>query len=112
MRWPFERNAMTIPWWLHRTLIIVSMVTGAALGAIAALYLAHDLGRAAVVVFPLSFLLGAGLPYVIFRTWIHARCPVDGERMLIERLRLPPRYEQEVGRSATRYRCPVCGVTR
>ncbi len=103
---------MTLPWWLHRTLIIASMVTGAALGAILALYMAHDVGRAAVVIFPLGFLLGAGMPYVVFRKWIHARCPVDGETMLIERVRLPQRYEQQVPRTGTRYRCPVCGVTK
>jgi hypothetical protein len=107
---------MDIPWWLHRALLIVTMTAGALGGAIASLYavgvLDRHLGAAVVVVYPAGFLLGAMVPHQVFRRWIHATCPHDGERMTIERVQLPKRYAQEVSRSGTRYRCRVCGTIK
>jgi len=107
---------MRIPWWLHRALIMVLMPAGALVGAVGALYAvssANDLlGRAAVILYPLGFVLGALVPHQIFRRLIHAECPVDGEAMVIERVTLPLTRPTEVPRTGTRYRCPTCGTTK
>ncbi len=107
---------MRIPWWLHRTLIVILMPTGALGGAILGLYavglLDRLLGRATTILLPLGFILGAFIPHRIFRTFIHAKCPVDGARMAIERVALPQKYPQEVPGTGTRYRCEVCGTIK
>lgn len=107
---------MKIPWWMHRTFIIVFMPVGAISGAILGLYsvglLDSILGRLTIVFIPLGFFVGAFVPHRVFRRYIHAKCPVDGEKMTIERITLPKRYAQEVSRTGTRYRCAVCGTTK
>jgi len=95
---------------------MVLMPAGALVGAVGALYAvssANDLlGRAAVILYPLGFVLGALVPHQIFRRLIHAECPVDGEAMVIERVTLPLTRPTEVPRTGTRYRCPTCGTTK
>ena len=107
---------MKIPWWLHRLLIVILMLAGCAVGVMIALYgskaAAKFMGEGVVVLLVLGFFGGGSLPYILFRKCIHAACPVDGEKMVIERVRLPKRYEQEIPRTGTRYRCPVCGTTK
>ncbi len=107
---------MKIPWWLHRTLIFILMPSGALAGAILGLYgaglLDGILGRAVIGLLPLGFLLGAFVPHRIFHKHIHAKCPVDGKRMNIERVTLPQRYPQQVPRTGSRYRCEYCGIIK
>ena len=107
---------MKIPWWLHRLLMVISMLAGCAAGVMLAFYnlkaLAKFMGEGVVVLLVIGFIVGGLLPYILFRKFIHAACPIDGKRMLIERVRLPKRYEQEVPRTGTRYRCPVCGTIK
>jgi len=95
---------------------MVLMPAGALLGAVGALYAVGSvnelLGRAAVILYPLGFLLGALVPHQIFRRGVHAKCPVDGEAMLIERVTLPLTRPTEVPRTGTRYRCPTCETTK
>jgi uncharacterized protein YneF (UPF0154 family) len=107
---------MIIPWWLHRTLIVILMPICALVGVILGLYAAGlldgILGRMTIIFIPLGLLLGAFIPHRIFRKCIHAKCPVDGERMAIERVTLPQRYPQDVPGTGTRYHCAVCGTIK
>ena len=65
---------MRIQWWLHRTLIIVSMPVCALAGVILGLYamdhLDGVLGSVTIILIPLGFFLGAFIPHRIFRTCI------------------------------------------
>ena len=107
---------MRIQWWLHRILIVVCMPVGALAGAVLGLYavgwLDGILGRLTIIFIPLGFFIGAFIPHRVFRKYIHAKCPIDGEQMAIERVTLPQRYAQDVPRTGTRYRCGVCGTTK
>ena len=107
---------MKIPWWLHRILMGIFIPSGMIGGAILALYsiniFDNYLGRGVVVLYPLCIMLGGIIPHIVFRRWIHAACPVDAERMIIERISLPKRYREEIERRASRYCCPICGITK
>jgi hypothetical protein len=69
-------------------------------------------GNIALALYPIGFILGAYMPRLVFYKLIHAKCPVDGEKMVIERVVLPKRYPEEITRTGSRYHCRACNTTK
>ena len=113
---------MKIPWWLHRVLIIGLTGIGFLAGAYNGLHLMSYFSRLPgtriphvllMALLPLGAILGTVIPQLIFRKWIHATCPQDGERMVLERVTIQPHGDhRRVGKMASQYRCKRCGCTK
>jgi hypothetical protein len=116
------RKTMKIPWWLHRTLLLAMTGFGFLAGAYYGLRLMSYISRLPgsavpdallVALLPIGAVVGGMLPQLVFRKWIHAKCPSDGDKMPIERVSIYPDGDQRrVGRQASRYRCNTCGLTK
>jgi hypothetical protein len=106
---------MTLTLHQHRLLLIIATIAGLLLGAMFCLRLAnavqHITGYDNPILHPLMLLVGLGcgaaVPQFIFRRWIAARCPDDGQPMSIERI---GPADNPSGRSyRASYRCRHCG---
>ena len=112
---------MKTAWWLHRILIVGLTGLGFLAGAYFGLHLVSHISRLPGInipeflqfaLYPLCAIAVAAIPQTIFRKWIHASCPVDGQAMVKERIRIYPEGDRRVGRSVSRYRCEKCGLTK
>ena len=92
--------------------IIIGAIGGVYLSLYAITALDRTLGKMSIILLPLGFFVGVFFPWWIFRKFIHAKCPVDGETMVIERVTLPKRYAEEITRTGTRYHCKKCGTIK
>jgi len=112
---------MKVPWWLHRILIVVFSGVGFFGGAYMGLKAASTLSRMggmdlpealAAASVPAGAIIGVFIPVHLFRRWIHAKCPVDGDRMIFERIRSYDDGHGRTGKLVSRYQCPTCGLTK
>jgi len=120
--WAGKDGVMKIPWWLHRMLIIGLTGFGFLAGAYSGFHFMSYLSRLPgnsipeamlIALLPICAALGAFVPQMVFRKWIHAKCPADGGEMVIERITVYPGGDhRRVGRRASRYRCKTCGMTK
>lgn len=65
-----------------------------------------------VAFFAIGAILGGGLPWMVFKYVVPVKCPKCGNRMKIQRIVLPQRYEQQVPRTGSVYQCISCGTTK
>ena len=117
-----KAGIMIIAWWLHRIIIIgltgFCFFGGGFIGLDFISYISRLPGNnipdvLLIALMPLCALIGAFIPQMIFRKFIHAKCPVDGYKMIFERIRVYPEgYHRRVGKLVSRYRCEVCGLTK
>ena len=112
---------MKVAWWLHRTLFIGLSGFGLLFGAYVGLHLVSYVNHLRGIkipyvlqyaLLPVSAIIGASIPQLLFRKLIHAACPEDGEAMIHERIRVYTEYHKNVGNLVSRYRCRKCGLTK
>lgn len=112
---------MKIPLWLHRMFLIGFTGFGFFAGAYNGLHFMSYLSRLPgnsipeamlIALLPIGAILGALIPQIVFRKLIHAKCPIDGDEMVFERITVYSDDYRIRGRRSSQYRCKTCGMTK